>query len=145
MRGNTALALKSQPIEALLPEPPEEDVVIPMSEMVTIMELKESMCRWPMGDPSSGEFRFCGGKKGANQSGPYCSYHARIAYQPAQDRRAAPAIGIIIAPQSNPDEAGLLRRPRRGSPILLGLAERLVEGIAGAADRADRIAFADQR
>jgi GcrA cell cycle regulator len=87
MRGNTALALKSQPVEALLPARQEEDVVIPMSEMVTIMELKESMCRWPMGDPSSGEFRFCGGKKGANQSGPYCSYHARIAYQPAQDRR----------------------------------------------------------
>ncbi len=54
MRGNTALALKSQPIEAVLPAP-REDVVIPMSEMVTIMELKESMCRWPMGDPSSGE------------------------------------------------------------------------------------------
>ncbi len=84
MHGN--LALKSQPMEAPLPAP-REDVVIPMSEMVTIMELKESMCRWPMGDPSSGEFRFCGAKKGANQSGPYCSYHARIAYQPVQDRR----------------------------------------------------------
>jgi GcrA cell cycle regulator len=84
MHGN--LALKSQSMEAPLPAP-REDVVIPMSEMVTIMELKESMCRWPMGDPSSGEFRFCGAKKGANQSGPYCSYHARIAYQPVQDRR----------------------------------------------------------
>ncbi len=86
MRGNTALAIRSQPVEALLPAQ-EEDVVIPMSEMVTIMDLKESMCRWPMGDPTSGEFRFCGAKKNAKQAGPYCSYHSRIAYQPAQDRR----------------------------------------------------------
>ncbi len=86
MRGNTALAIRSQPVEALLPAP-AEDVVIPMSEMVTIMDLKESMCRWPVGDPASGEFRFCGAKKNANQNGPYCSYHSRIAYQPVQDRR----------------------------------------------------------
>ncbi len=86
MRGNTALAIRPQPTAAIL-SAPEEDVVIPMSEMVTILDLKESMCRWPMGDPATGEFRFCGAKKGANQSGPYCTYHSRIAYQPVQDRR----------------------------------------------------------
>ncbi len=86
VRGNTALAMRPQPNTAILPEP-QEDVVIPMSEMVTMMDLKESMCRWPMGDPATGEFRFCGAKKGANQSGPYCTYHSRIAYQPVQDRR----------------------------------------------------------
>jgi GcrA cell cycle regulator len=66
---------------------PEEEVVIPLSEMVTIMDLKESMCRWPVGDPTSGEFRYCGAKKGATQTGPYCGYHSRVAYQPVQDRR----------------------------------------------------------
>ncbi|MDR3407114.1 MAG: GcrA family cell cycle regulator [Methylovirgula sp.] len=86
VRGNTALAIRPQPSAAILPAP-EEDVVIPMSEMVTIMDLKESMCRWPVGDPASGEFRFCGAKKGVNQSGPYCTYHSRVAYQPVQDRR----------------------------------------------------------
>lgn len=64
---------------------PSEDVVIPFSERVTIMDLREYMCRWPMGDPTTAEFRFCGGR---SQTGmPYCSYHARIAYQPAADRR----------------------------------------------------------
>ena len=64
---------------------PSEDVVVPFSERVTIMELREFMCRWPMGDPTTPEFRFCGGR---SQTGmPYCSYHARIAYQPAADRR----------------------------------------------------------
>src|SRR3712207_1185997 len=37
-----------------------DDVVVPMSERVTIMDLRESMCRWPMGDPTKPEFRFCG-------------------------------------------------------------------------------------
>ena len=34
----------------------------PMSERVTIMDLRESMCRWPMGDPTKPEFRFCGAR-----------------------------------------------------------------------------------
>ena len=31
-------------------------------ERVTIMDLRESMCRWPMGDPTKPEFRFCGAR-----------------------------------------------------------------------------------
>jgi GcrA cell cycle regulator len=84
MRGNTALALRPQPMEA--PQPIEE-IVIPISEMVTITELKESMCRWPVGDPTTVEFRFCGAKKSATGTSPYCPYHSRIAYQPVQERR----------------------------------------------------------
>jgi GcrA cell cycle regulator len=84
VRGNTALALKPQILEA--PQPIEE-IVIPISQMVTIMELKEAMCRWPVGDPTSAEFRFCGAKKAAAGTGPYCPYHSRIAYQPLQERR----------------------------------------------------------
>ena len=63
----------------------DEDVVIPFSERVTIMELRDSMCRWPMGDPTTPEFRFCGARTG--DTGPYCAGHARMAYQPVQDRR----------------------------------------------------------
>jgi GcrA cell cycle regulator len=59
--------------------------VIPFSERVTIMELRDSMCRWPMGDPTTPEFRFCGGK--AITGLPYCPHHSRIAYQPAAERR----------------------------------------------------------
>jgi GcrA cell cycle regulator len=84
MRGNTALAIRPQPMEA--PQPIEE-IVIPISEMVTILELKEAMCRWPVGDPTTAEFRFCGAKKSATGTSPYCPYHSRIAYQPVQERR----------------------------------------------------------
>jgi GcrA cell cycle regulator len=57
-----------------------------MSEPVTISELRESMCRWPIGDPTQPEFRFCGAKKLPGQ-GPYCACHAGIAYQTQHDRR----------------------------------------------------------
>jgi GcrA cell cycle regulator len=82
--GANALAYapraETRPIER-----PVEEVVIPMSERVTIMELKEAMCRWPMGDPATPDFRYCGGKSPIGV--PYCTYHSRVAYQPAQDRR----------------------------------------------------------
>jgi len=90
LRRRTATALA--PARAPLPEAevayqplPVEEVVIPMSERVTIMELRDSMCRWPLGDPSTAEFRFCGARSGA--AVPYCGYHAQLAYQPAVDRR----------------------------------------------------------
>jgi GcrA cell cycle regulator len=85
MRGNTALAVSLQPLYVAEPRP-TEDVVIPMSERVTIMDLREAMCRWPIGDPTTPEFRFCGGRFQPGD-GPYCTYHARIAYQPVDRRR----------------------------------------------------------
>ena len=87
MRGNTALAIQSRPMP--LPQVARDagDVVVPMTATVTIMELRDSMCRWPVGDPSSAEFRYCGGKAPIGE-GPYCSFHSRMAYQPSQDRRA---------------------------------------------------------
>jgi GcrA cell cycle regulator len=83
MRGATAFALAPETLSEL--EQPEfESVVLPMSLRVTIVELKESMCRWPLGDPATSEFRYCGSPA---PSGPYCTYHGGLAYQPAQDRR----------------------------------------------------------
>ena len=83
-RGATALAFAPRAeVETILR--PTEEVVIPMSERVTIMELKESMCRWPLGDPATPEFRYCGSKSPIGDT--YCGHHARIAYQPSQDRR----------------------------------------------------------
>ena len=84
VRGNNALAYAPRIHEAPAPKPLEE-VLIPMSERVTSMELKEAMCRWPLGDPATSEFRYCGGKSTVGES--YCTYHSRVAYQPAQDRR----------------------------------------------------------
>jgi GcrA cell cycle regulator len=84
--GNVALAFAPRPIMAITPQVEAAEVVVPLTARVTLMELRESMCRWPMGDPTASEFRFCGAKSPIG-SGPYCSHHASVAYQPAQDRR----------------------------------------------------------
>lgn len=84
VHGNTALAYVPHPCQAPQPHPVEE-VVVPICESVTITELREAMCRWPLGDPASAEFRYCGAR--ARPGGSYCPYHARLAYQPVQDRR----------------------------------------------------------
>lgn len=84
VRGNTALAISSEPLLEAQPVF-HEDVVVPMSLRVTIVDLKEAMCRWPLGDPSSSEFRYCGSP--SSGSGPYCTHHGKLAYQPVQDRR----------------------------------------------------------
>jgi GcrA cell cycle regulator len=82
-RGNTALAHAFE-VE-LEPDPIAYDNVVPMSQRLSLLELNEATCHWPIGDPSSSEFFFCGGK--ALNSLPYCAHHSRIAYQPASDRR----------------------------------------------------------
>lgn len=82
-RGNTALAHVFE-VEAE-PDPIAFDNVVPMSQRRTLLELTEDTCHWPIGDPSSTEFFFCGGK--AVASLPYCAHHSRVAYQPASERR----------------------------------------------------------
>jgi len=83
VHGATALAIA--PLAEAEAEPKVyEGVVLPMSLRVTIVELREAMCRWPLGDPTSPDFRYCGSPAAA---GPYCAHHGKLAYQPAQDRR----------------------------------------------------------
>lgn len=43
-----------------------------------MLTLGACMCKWPIGDPSSSEFSFCGRRATA---GPYCVEHAAVAYQ----------------------------------------------------------------
>lgn len=86
-RGNTALAPELEDLveEAPAPAPATSDNVVPMGQRCTIMNLTESTCRWPSGEPGTDNFYFCGGKTKAGM--PYCAHHARIAYQPVNDRR----------------------------------------------------------
>lgn len=64
---------------------PQEEVVIPISRRLKLVQLSERTCKWPNGDPLTEDFNFCGND--CADTGPYCSYHARIAYQPAAERR----------------------------------------------------------
>lgn len=69
-----------------VPEP-EPEPILPPGHRVTILMLTEQTCRWPIGTPGTEHFTFCGRRPGAGI--PYCMAHARLAYQPAERRRAA--------------------------------------------------------
>ena len=43
-------------------------------------------CCWPIGEPGTREFRFCGAE--ADPGRPYCADHSAIAYIRARDRRS---------------------------------------------------------
>jgi len=64
---------------------PATNVVVPISRKLQLIQLSEKTCKWPNGDPLSEDFNFCGNDVG--ESGPYCGFHASIAFQPAAERR----------------------------------------------------------
>jgi len=64
---------------------PVENVVVPISRRLQLIQLSERTCKWPNGDPLSEDFSFCGNDSA--EAGPYCGYHAKIAFQPASERR----------------------------------------------------------
>lgn len=83
-----ATALKPQPAMRPRPEPEPEPIRlidVPKGERVSILMLNDKTCRWPIGDPGSDDFFFCGMAPKPGQ--PYCEYHARIAFQPLHERR----------------------------------------------------------
>ena len=83
IRGNTALA-HAYEVETEA-EPELLDNIIPIGQRRTILELNDQTCHWPVGDPGSADFFFCGGN--TLDGLPYCAHHSRVAYQPASDRR----------------------------------------------------------
>ncbi|MGF1544387.1 MAG: GcrA family cell cycle regulator [Parvularculaceae bacterium] len=79
--------------EDLEPVVPEPTFVAPTSlaELggAAVTSLNKRMCKWPIGDPTSDDFRFCGEPTLAGKS--YCAYHAQLAFQPTQRRQPEPA------------------------------------------------------
>lgn len=65
--------------------PSIDDQQIPTNQRAQLMDLDATRCHWPIGDPLKPDFFYCGGK--AWPGLPYCAGHARVAYQPAGDRR----------------------------------------------------------
>ncbi|WP_273501800.1 GcrA family cell cycle regulator [Paracoccus sphaerophysae] len=52
---------------------------------LTLMELTERTCKWPIGDPATEKFWFCGLPAQAGK--PYCEAHVGVAFQPMSARR----------------------------------------------------------
>ena len=52
---------------------------------LSLMELTERTCKWPIGDPATDDFWFCGLPTQAGK--PYCAAHVGVAFQPMSARR----------------------------------------------------------
>ena len=55
------------------------------AKKLTLMELTERTCKWPIGDPATDKFWFCGLPSVAGK--PYCEAHVGVAFQPMSSRR----------------------------------------------------------
>ncbi len=59
-------------------------------QLISLLDLTDRMCKWPIGHPGDADFHFCG--KNAEPGMPYCAGHCAEAYQaqpPRRDRRPA--------------------------------------------------------
>lgn len=55
------------------------------AKKLTLMELTERTCKWPIGDPATEDFWFCGLPSVSGK--PYCEAHVGVAFQPMSARR----------------------------------------------------------
>ncbi len=55
------------------------------AKKLTLMQLTERTCKWPVGDPATDDFWFCGLPATAGK--PYCEAHVAVAFQPMSARR----------------------------------------------------------
>ncbi len=56
------------------------------SKKISLMELTERTCKWPIGDPATEKFWFCGHESESGK--PYCKTHISIAFQQLTQRRS---------------------------------------------------------
>lgn len=88
-----ARALQRDPLRRE-PQPMSEDrleVLANLAEIektarrISLLDLTERVCKWPIGDPTEPEFHFCG--LPSVQGKPYCAAHVAVAFQPMSSRR----------------------------------------------------------
>jgi len=91
--SSSSAAASSAKARAALPRSIDS---IKRTEGIPVTKAGEHHCRWPIGDPRSPDFRFCGCD--ALEGFPYCADHARIAYQTVSRKARANANAETAAP-----------------------------------------------
>ena len=95
-RALTPAARKIIPAGQPLPPQPSANEISPealakvneiekKAKRISLMELTERTCKWPVGDPATPDFWFCG--LPVQQGKPYCDAHVGVAFQPMSSRR----------------------------------------------------------
>ncbi len=82
------ITVKADPPPQKLPEPapyvPAIDTTV--SRRVSLLELTDFTCRWPIGMPNAAGFCFCGNPP--LEGVPYCIGHSRLAFRAPEPRRS---------------------------------------------------------
>ncbi|MBR2033446.1 MAG: GcrA cell cycle regulator [Alphaproteobacteria bacterium] len=68
----------SEPEAKFIPASPKEKSTYKEVQNISLTELDNHTCRWPLGDPKDENFHFCGKKVRIGQT--YCDEHSAIAY-----------------------------------------------------------------
>ncbi|MCP1336228.1 GcrA family cell cycle regulator [Futiania mangrovi] len=92
-RARTAEAAPARPAArtqtarpvAAKPVIPTRYEVVERGKPLSLMELNDRTCKWPIGNPGDADFSFCG--ESVVSGHPYCQEHLLRAYQPASTRR----------------------------------------------------------
>lgn len=83
--GATALAQAPDFETQLYVAPATQELFVPEDKRLNLLQLSEQTCKWPIGDPLSKDFYFCGGH--SLDTGPYCEFHSRRAYHQVDKKR----------------------------------------------------------
>ncbi|MHA6300113.1 GcrA family cell cycle regulator [Devosia sp. CAU 1758] len=83
--GATALAMTPEMDAQLYVAPAAAELFIPEDKRLNLLQLNEHTCKWPIGDPLTKDFYFCG--QHSLETGPYCEFHSRRAYHQMDKKR----------------------------------------------------------
>jgi GcrA cell cycle regulator len=78
IQGATALKMDEEFAVEVQMAPQAAELFIPVDKRLTLLQLNEHTCKWPIGDPLTPDFYFCGGH--SDEGKPYCEFHSRRAY-----------------------------------------------------------------
>src|SRR5690606_42141236 len=89
--GAKALAASPEIEAELYVAPASAELFIPEDKRLSLLQLTEHTCKWPIGDPLTKDFYFCG--QHSLETGPYCDFHSPPAYHQLdrKKRRASAA------------------------------------------------------
>lgn len=83
--GATALAASPEMDAEAYVAPQLQELFIPEDKRLNLLQLNEHTCKWPIGDPLTKDFYFCG--QPSNEGIPYCEFHSRRAYHQVEKRK----------------------------------------------------------
>jgi GcrA cell cycle regulator len=85
IQGATALKMDEEFAVEMEMAPQAAELFIPVEQRLSLLQLNEHTCKWPIGDPLTPDFYFCG--QHSDEGKPYCDFHSRRAYHQMDKRK----------------------------------------------------------